>query len=239
MGAFIQQSQAVCDVCGGQGKTIKPSDRCGTCKGQKVVKKNKRLEVKIEKGMKDGDHVVFEHEAHEEPGATTGNVIIQIRQKKHPQFVRRGNDLLMEKNLNLVDALGGFSFKVTHLDGRELCVESNPKGKIIKPGDQKVIPGEGMPKSGRSSAKGDLYVKFNVQFPDMHILSSTEMKKLDKLGTRKTEVSAEERKTAESVVLVDVAARHHKEESEFQEQPKPRREKRTAEQEHTTQCAQM
>ena len=43
---------------------------------------------------------------------------------------------------------------------------SQPAGEVIKPGAWKSIVDEGMPVHGRPYEKGNLYVRFNVQFPD-------------------------------------------------------------------------
>ncbi|KAF0716913.1 hypothetical protein As57867_002590, partial [Aphanomyces stellatus] len=49
---MVQQVQSVCPDCRGQGKSIREADRCKVCKGNKVTKERKVLEVHIEKGMR-------------------------------------------------------------------------------------------------------------------------------------------------------------------------------------------
>jgi DnaJ family protein A protein 2 len=51
---MIQQMQTVCSDCGGKGETIKEEDKCKNCKGKKVTKEKKILQVFVEKGMKHG-----------------------------------------------------------------------------------------------------------------------------------------------------------------------------------------
>lgn len=41
-------------------------------------------------------------------------------------FRRKGADLVIEKNLTLVESLCGFDFAITHMDKRSLRVKSNP-----------------------------------------------------------------------------------------------------------------
>lgn len=60
---MIQQMQTVCQDCGGKGETIKEEDKCDTCKGKKVVKDKKILEVHIEKGMREGQKITFSGES--------------------------------------------------------------------------------------------------------------------------------------------------------------------------------
>lgn len=56
-----------------------------------------------------------------------------LQQKEHPKFKRKGDDLFVEHSLSLTEALCGFQFPLTHLDGRQLLIKSNP-GEVIKPG---------------------------------------------------------------------------------------------------------
>jgi DnaJ-class molecular chaperone len=63
----------------------------------------------------------------------------------------------------LSEALCGCKFLIEHLDGRILCIQN--EGSIISPSDVKIIKGEGMPILD-SSQMGNLFIKFNVVFPD-------------------------------------------------------------------------
>lgn len=77
----------------------------------------------------------------------------------------------MEYTIPLVKALSGFTMTIKHLDGRILWIKEteDKNGKIIKPGTIKMIPNEGM-KSRYGDKKGNLYIKFNVEFPDAPFL---------------------------------------------------------------------
>lgn len=68
-----------------------------------------------------------------QPDTITGNVIFVLQQKSHSKFRRKSDDLYVEHNLSLTEALCGFLFVLTHLDGRQLLIKSSP-GEIIKPG---------------------------------------------------------------------------------------------------------
>ena len=60
------------------------------------------------------------------------------------EFKRKGDDLFAEHTLSLTEALCGFQFILTHLDGRQLLIKKNP-GEVVKPGQFKAINDEGMP----------------------------------------------------------------------------------------------
>lgn len=85
-----------------------------------------------------------------------------VQEKEHEFFKRKGNDLFMEKTLSLTEALCGFCFTFTHLDGRVVKCESKP-GEVVKPEDIRVIQGEGMPVHGSPFTKGRLFVIFKVR----------------------------------------------------------------------------
>ena len=74
-------------------------------------------------------------------------------------------DLLFQKKIKLVEALCGFQFAITHLDGRTLVIKSHPN-EIVRPGDIKSIPGEGMPMFKHPFEKGKLLIHFEIEFPE-------------------------------------------------------------------------
>ena len=92
-------------------------------------------------------------------------------------YKRHGADLLIRKDIGLVEALTGFRFVVPTLDGRKLSVSAKP-GQIIRPEVRSGVPyvmcvdGEGMPKYGNPFDKGRLFVLFHIVFPKDGSLSS-------------------------------------------------------------------
>ncbi|KAK1354522.1 dnaJ protein-like [Heracleum sosnowskyi] len=163
--SMIQQMQHPCNECKGTGESISDRDRCTQCKGEKVVQQKKVLDVVVDKGMQNGQKITFSGEADEAPDTVTGDIVFVLQQKEHPKFKRKGDDLFVEHTLSLTEALCGYQFVLTHLDGRHLLIKSNP-GEVIKPDQFKSISDEGMPMYQRGFMKGNLYVHFNVEFPD-------------------------------------------------------------------------
>jgi DnaJ homolog subfamily A member 2 len=161
---MVQQMQTTCSACGGAGKVMREEDKCKSCKGKKTFKDRKVLEVNIEKGMVNGQKIRFSGEADEIPGTIPGDVVIVIQEKEHETFKRKGADLAVQADLQLAEALCGFTRTITHLDNRILKVEI-PAGRIIKHDSYKLIKGEGMPHHGNPFTKGGLFVHFNVIFP--------------------------------------------------------------------------
>jgi DnaJ family protein A protein 2 len=164
MGGMITQQITTCSSCHGQGKYIKAGDRCKKCVGDKVAKEDKKLVVHIERGMEDGDRITFQGASDEYPDADCGDVIVIIREKKHDDFIRKHDDLLYKKKINLSQALLGCQFSFKHLDNRIIVCETQ-KNKSLTPGAVKVIEREGMPIRGNPYSRGKLYIAFEVVFP--------------------------------------------------------------------------
>ncbi|PWN28162.1 putative YDJ1-mitochondrial and ER import protein [Jaminaea rosea] len=170
LGPMIQQVQTPCDACSGQGETMAAKDRCKQCSGKKVNSERKVLEVRIEKGMENGQQITFKEEADQAPGIVPGDVIIVVDVKPHDRFQRKGNDLYTDYEVDLLTALAGGKIQILHLDDRALSVEI-AQGEVIKPGTVKVLRSQGFP-SLRHHEPGDLYVNLSVAFPDSMPLES-------------------------------------------------------------------
>lgn len=166
MPGFVQKSEQICRQCQGQGEVINAKDRCKTCNGKKTVRDRKILEVHVEKGMSDGQKIVFSGEGDQEPELQPGDIIIVLDVKKHPVFkFGDSTDLIMTLDLQLVEALCGFQKVIKTLDNRDLVVTSLP-GEVIKDKDVKCILGEGLPEYKNPFEKGRLIIQFNVVFPN-------------------------------------------------------------------------
>jgi len=161
---MVQQLQEGCKQCGGEGQVIKPKDRCQQCNGNKIVEESKILDVYVDKGMQHNQKITFSGEGDQAPDVIPGDIVLVIQQKAHSVFKREGDDLYFEKTIKLSEALCGFQFPITHLDGRIILLKSKV-GEIIKPGDIKCIEREGMPHYKSPYEKGNLLIKFLVEFP--------------------------------------------------------------------------
>ncbi|KAM8750916.1 dnaJ homolog subfamily A member 4 [Acanthopagrus schlegelii] len=177
---MIQQIQSMCSDCQGQGEKFNSKDRCKNCNGHKVERKKKIIEVNIDKGMKDGQRITFQGEGDQEPGLEPGDVIIVLDQKDHDVFQRQDNHLVMKLQIKLVEALCGFKKTIRTLDNRTLIIGTQP-GEVIKHGDVKCVQNEGMPLYRDPYEKGELFIHFEVEFPDNHFLPEHLMYQLERL----------------------------------------------------------
>lgn len=142
-GMFIQREQEV------QSKE--------KCKREDTV-----IDVNLEKGMKDGEQVTFERMAEQRPGMLPGAVVFTLKTRKHSKYTRRGNDLHMDMQVSLREALLGWKQQIRHLDGHILEVGTD---SVTKPFQVLRVKGEGMPLRDDPASFGDLYVKVEVISP--------------------------------------------------------------------------
>lgn len=80
----------------------------------------------LDAGMKDGQNIRFTGEGDQEPGIESGDVIIVLDEKEHNVFKRKDNDLFMDMDLELVEALCGFRKTIRTLDDRTLVLSTIP-----------------------------------------------------------------------------------------------------------------
>ncbi len=142
----------------------------GTTKRRKVTrsvanrgKVEETLEIHVKPGWKEGTKVTYAGRGDEIPGQPPQDLVFVLTQKPHPVFTRDGDDLVVTKRISLAEALTeGNKIDVKSLDGRVLRVGLR---EVIRPGSERVIAGEGMPRPKYPGQKGNLRIKFDVGFP--------------------------------------------------------------------------
>ena len=150
----LPSNVTLCSTCGNTGRVV-VTGNCGACRGKKVLSGETKTEVVVKPGMLHGQKL----------RCTNGTEVI-LREKPHKVFSRQGNDLYMNKVVNITQSLCGFRFVIEHLDGRKLLVTSTI-GNVLFPGCKKIIPKEGMPVLNSSNGKkGDLIIVFHVKVPN-------------------------------------------------------------------------
>lgn len=197
---MIQQMQQHCPDCQGKGEVIDPKFRCKKCNGDKVVAEKEIVEVSIDKGMKSGQRVTIYGKGEQQPGVQPGDLIVILEEVREPddKFTRQGQDLIYPQQITLSEALTGYEFTITHLDGRTLVVRSQAQ-EIVKPGDIRVIANEGFPRYKQPFEKGNLFIKFEIVFPSFNEITKVR-KELETLLPPKRKLPAELPAEAEEVV---------------------------------------
>lgn len=170
-GPIIQQIQTQCDNCNGTGEKILEENKCKKCKGLKIIPDKKNFEFHVKAGTEDNEQIIFKEESDQRPNMTAGDLIFVLKQKPHNLFTRKHNDLYMKKNISLIEALIGATFKIDLFGVRQATVGTNT---IINPNEILILKNYGMPIKGtvpqsgtpRSTTNyGNLYIEFNIIFP--------------------------------------------------------------------------
>ncbi|PSS07868.1 DnaJ subfamily B member like [Actinidia chinensis var. chinensis] len=120
------------------------------------------LTIEIRPGWKKGTKITFPEKGNQEPGVIPADLIFVIDEKPHAVYTRDGNDLVVNLEISLLEALTGKTVELTTLDGRSLLI---PLTEIVKPGHEVVVSNEGMPISKEPRNKGNLRIKFDVKYP--------------------------------------------------------------------------
>lgn len=159
-----EQIERDCELFWGKGEAVISEDRCGNCKGRKTVPDQSILIVKVKRGTRHGQKIIYKGEGTQEPNMRPGDVIVILEAIEHPTFKREGDDLVMTMPLDLVESLCGFEKVVTLLDKRQIRIGS-PRGKVVQSSDVKYLAGEGMPKYKNPTERGRLIIQFEVNLP--------------------------------------------------------------------------
>ncbi|KAK9162292.1 hypothetical protein Syun_003194 [Stephania yunnanensis] len=127
-----------------------------------MIQEEELLRIKVKPGWKNGTKITFEGVGDEKPGCLPADVTFLIEEIKHQVFTRHGDDLEMQVEIPLVQALTGCYVSIPLLSGEKMNLQLND---IIQPGYEKVIAGQGMPSNKKQGRRGDLRIKFQVDFP--------------------------------------------------------------------------
>lgn len=146
-----------CEKCSGQGKV--PKEKCVICDGLGVLKKEEEIKVKIPAGIENGEMIRYTGGGEAVKGGTSGDLYIKTYVKKHKTFRKEGNDLIMNLDIKLSDALLGTKYDIQTLDG--LSTVNIPEG--INTGDILQIKGKGVP--NQRGGRGDILIHIRVALP--------------------------------------------------------------------------
>ena len=184
LGSMVQVT--TCPQCSGTGRVI--THRCKTCTGRGYERKSLKKTIPVPAGVDNGTQIRLSGEG--QPGASggpRGNLYIEVKVKPHRYFQRRGDDVLLNLNINVAQAALGADIKVPTLEGdTKLTIPPGTQpGKVFK------LKSRGIPHL-RASGKGDQLVVVNVEIPAR--LSSEQRKMFEGLAeTLGSEVLPQER----------------------------------------------
>ncbi len=150
-------STKTCEECLGAGEV--PKEKCETCKGKGVFRREEEITINVPAGMRDGEMIRMTGGGEAVSRGTSGDLYIKVNVAAHAVFKRDGNDLVMNLDLRLSDALLGTEYAIKTLDG-EIKVKI-PEGVSV--GEILRVKGHGVPSS--KSKRGDLLIKLKIKLP--------------------------------------------------------------------------
>lgn len=160
------QSVEICPYCQGRGKV--PKEKCSFCQGKGIIRKKTRIKIKIPAGVDNGQVIRFKGMGEAEAeGGRSGDLYVNISVKPDPNFERKGNDIVYQKEISISQAVLGDRVDIKTVDGPvKLKI---PAG--ISSGQEIRLKGRGaliLGKEkffGRMQKRGDQIVKIKIKIP--------------------------------------------------------------------------
>jgi len=172
---IVQMVETVtCPQCNGRGQVIEKT--CHTCSGRGLERKRLNKKVSIPAGVDNGMQIRLPGEG--QPGThggPNGNLFLVVDVTPHEYFKRRGEDILLDLDINIAQAVLGAEIEVPTVDGPEKL--NIPEG--TQPGKVFNLRGKGVPRI-RQSGRGDQKVMVNVDIPTR--LTSEQRELFEKLA---------------------------------------------------------
>lgn len=159
-----------CPVCRGRGFMIK--DPCQVCGGEGRARRPSERAIRIPAGIEDGSRMRLRGEGDSGTrGGPAGDLYVVTYVKPHDVFQRNGDDLFFEIPINLVQATLGDRIEVPTIGGG---VESLHIPHGTQPGESFRLEGKGLPNL-HNGRRGDQHVTVRLEVPKK---LSAEQKKL-------------------------------------------------------------
>ncbi|MGI8648421.1 MAG: molecular chaperone DnaJ [Acidimicrobiales bacterium] len=148
-----------CAACQGFGTIIEHP--CQPCGGEGRVRERRALRVKVPAGVEDGMRIRLAGESEVGPGGgPPGDLYVEVHQRPHDVFTRKGDDLHCRVSLPMTAAALGARVTLKTLDGEEaIDIKSGTQsGAVVR------IRARGVPHL-RSAGRGDLHIHLEVKTP--------------------------------------------------------------------------
>jgi len=149
--------QRTCGKCHGTGKI--PKEKCATCRGEGVYRKQEEVEIMVPAGIDGGEMVRLTGAGEAVQGGASGDLYVKIHVTPDARYKKDGANIVTDLSVKLSDALLGSDYKVETLDGTETV--SVPTG--VTHGETLSIKGKGIPTA--RGKRGDFIVRVKITLP--------------------------------------------------------------------------
>jgi molecular chaperone DnaJ len=151
------RQESLCPDCQGSGKRV--SNACGVCSGNGTVTKEQVVDVEVPVGVSAGMVLTMPSFGNHVRDGVPGDLQIVIDEIREFYFKREHNNILIEKEISVIDAIIGSHIRV-----------KTPHGDVpitIQPGTEHGstlrVRGKGIPDI--NLGLGDLIVKISLKIP--------------------------------------------------------------------------
>jgi molecular chaperone DnaJ len=151
------RQETLCNVCNGNGKKI--VNKCNVCNGDGTTLIEQSVDVEIPKGVGNGVHLTMSGFGNSIRDGINGDLQIVIDEIREYYFKREGGNLIVEKEISVLDAIMGSNVKV-----------KTPHGEMVitvQPGTQhntiSRLYGKGL--YDINHGLGDLVINIKVKVP--------------------------------------------------------------------------
>jgi molecular chaperone DnaJ len=148
-----------CHRCHGEGKVV--TERCLACNGERFVKHERTLTLKVPPGVDTGSRLRLSGEGGPgEHGGRAGDLYVILTVENHPTFSRHEDDLVHELPLSFVTAILGGKVETPTLKGTTtLKIPAGTQhGQLFR------LKGLGVPHVN-GHGTGDLLIRANITMP--------------------------------------------------------------------------
>jgi len=172
-GQMRQSSQ--CTDCQGSGKQIK--NKCTDCQGLGTTLKDKIVDVDIPAGVSNGIQLTMQMMGNEIKDGFAGDLLVLIDEVREHWFRREGGNIIVDKEISIIDAIIGAktNVKTPHGDVTIVIEPGTEHGKIFR------VFGKGVPDI--QQGMGSLVVNIKVKIPkSINLEEKAILEKLKKSG---------------------------------------------------------
>lgn len=151
-----------CPNC--EGRTFINGSQCAMCKGSGTISIQKKINVKIPKGVSQGSKVRVKKEGNKGlNGGKDGDLYLIISVEKHPYFEFDGLNILCNLPVTPFEAVLGAEVTIPALEGN-----INVKIPAMTSSGQKLrLAGQGLENKSKTK-KGDMIITVMIKLPDKY-----------------------------------------------------------------------
>lgn len=149
-----------CPECKGEGQS--PEKPCNVCRGEGRISEQAEIEIFIPAGVDSNQVIRIKNQGEAgRRGGESGDLFVRVFVRPHQAFIRRGDDLYLEKEISFSQAALGDELKIDTLDNKKISLKvpaGTQSGKFFR------LSGKGIPHFS-SLGRGNLYVKIKIITP--------------------------------------------------------------------------